>query len=96
LEQVDFSTSWPLGKQWNAIGRYNYSLLEDKVLDRFVGLEYESCCWGIRLLARSSVSRTTDRSESSISFQFLLKGFTSLGSGGASQLERDILGYNRY
>jgi LPS-assembly protein len=96
LEQVDFSTSWPLGKQWNAIGRYNYSLFEDKVLDRFVGLEYESCCWGIRLLARSSVSRTTARSESSISFQFLLKGFTSLGSGGASQLERDILGYNRY
>ena len=96
LEQTDFSIAWPLSENWNLIGRYNYSLFEDKALDRFLGLEYESCCWGIRFLARRGVSRITGESDASISFQFLLKGFTSLGSSGATSLERDILGYESY
>ncbi len=96
LEQTDFSVAWPLAKQWNFIGRYNYSIFENKALDRYAGIEYESCCWGVRLLARRSVSRSTGESDSSVSFQFALKGFTSLGSAGAAQLERDILGYDRY
>jgi LPS-assembly protein len=96
LEQTDVSATWPLGNNWNAIGRYNYSLFESKVLDRFLGVEYESCCWGIRILARKAVSRSSGESDSAISFQFILKGFTNLGSSSAKQLERDILGYDRY
>ncbi|MEC9375300.1 MAG: LPS assembly protein LptD [Pseudomonadota bacterium] len=96
LRQTDFSAAWPLGRNWSAIGRYNYSLFENEPLDRFIGLEYESCCWGIRILARRGVSRILGQSDSAISFQFILKGFSSLGSSSAKQLERDILGYKTY
>jgi len=91
-EQADLSFAWPLGKSWRAIGRYNYSILEKKPLDRFAGIEYESCCWAIRLLGRRSVSRSTGDSDTSVSFQFELKGFSNLGSGSIGSLERDILG----
>jgi len=92
VEQTDFSFAWPLAKKWSAIGRYNYSLRDNKALDRFAGLEYESCCWAIRLLGQRTIVRSSGESDSTISFQFELKGFSNVGSGSATSLERDILG----
>jgi LPS-assembly protein len=92
VEQTDFSFAWPLGQKWSAIGRYNYSLRDDKALDRFAGLEYETCCWAISLLGQRSVVRSSGESDTSISFQFALKGLSNVGSGSATTLERDILG----
>jgi LPS-assembly protein len=91
LEQTDISFAWPLAKKITAIGRFNYSLLEEKSLDRYAGLEYESCCWAIRLLGRRSVSRSTGESDTTVSFQFELKGFSNVGSSSISSLERGIL-----
>lgn len=91
-EQVDVAAAWKLFESWSAIGRYNYSIADSKPLDRYVGLEYESCCWAIRLLGRSSVARSTGESDNSVSFQFELKGFSNVGSGAITGLERDILG----
>jgi LPS-assembly protein len=96
LEQTDLSFAWPVGESWNLIGRYNYSLLEEKALDRFVGIEYESCCWAINLLARRSVSRTTGERDSTVSIQFILKGFSSLGSEATIGLRDDIMEGRRY
>jgi LPS-assembly protein len=96
LEQTDLSFAWPLSKSWSTIGRYNYSLVEKKVLDEYLGLEYSSCCWGIRVIGRQSVARSTGEQDKSISFQFILKGFSGLGSGATESLRRDILGYSRY
>ncbi len=74
LEQTDFSFSYPLGTKWNAIGRYNYSIPDSKALDRFLGVEYNSCCWGIGVLARRTVTLGTDKTESVLGVQFVLKG----------------------
>jgi LPS-assembly protein len=92
VEQTDFSFAWPLGKKWNAIGRYNYSLQDNKALDRFAGLEYETCCWAVRLVGQRSVVRSSGEAQTSVSFQFELKGFSNVGSGSTQSLERDILG----
>ena len=92
VEQTDFSIAWPLGKKWSAIGRYNYSIQDSKPLNRFAGLEYETCCWAIRVLGQRSVVRSSGESDTSVSFQFELKGFSNIGSGSATSLERDILG----
>jgi LPS-assembly protein len=91
-EQTDFAFSWPLSKKWSALGRYNYSMLEKKPLDRFLGIEFESCCWAIRVLGRRSVTRSTGEQDTSVSFQFELKGFSNIGSGAINSLERGILG----
>ncbi len=56
LEQGDISWSWPLSQSWNFVGRYNFSFRDDEVLEQFYGLEYESCCWGLRLVSRRYIS----------------------------------------
>ena len=93
IEQGDLSWSWPIARRWNFVGRYNYSLREDTTLERFVGFEYESCCWAARLVSRRYISRRDGTSNSSVAIQLELKGLASVGDPADKRLERGILGY---
>ncbi len=95
VEQADVSWSWPVGERWNLVGRYNYSLRDDTTLERFFGVEYESCCWAVRLVTRRYISRRDSTADSSIAIQLELKGMTSVGDPADKLLERGILGYTR-
>ncbi len=95
LEQGDLSWSWPLSQNWNFVGRYNYSLRDREVLEQFYGLEYESCCWGLRLVSRRYVSTREGTQDSSFGLQLVLKGMASVGTSADRILERGILGYER-
>jgi len=94
LEQGDVSWSWPLGTQWNFVGRYKFSFRDDEALEEFFGLEYESCCWGIRLVSRRHISTRDGTRDSSIALQLILKGMSSVGTSADKMLERGILGYS--
>lgn len=94
LEQGDLSWSWPLAESWRFVGRYNYSMRDDKALEQFYGLEYESCCWGLRLVSRRHISTRDGTRDSSIGLQLVLKGMTSVGTAADKLLERGILGYS--
>ena len=94
LEQGDVSWSWPLSQSWNFVGRYNFSFRDDEALEQFYGLEYESCCWGLRLVSRRHVSTRDGTRDSSIGLQLVLKGVTSIGTSADELLERGILGYS--
>lgn len=94
LEQGDVSWSWPLSSRWNFVGRYNYSFRDDEALEQFFGLEYESCCWGVRLVSRRFISRRDGTRDSSVGLQLVLKGMTSVGTAADKLLERGILGYS--
>lgn len=93
LEQGDVSWSWPLSQRWNFVGRYNFSFRDDETLERFFGVEYESCCWGIRLVSRRHISTRDGTRDSSFGLQLVLKGMTSVGTAADQLLERGILGY---
>ncbi len=94
LEQGDVSLAWPIGRNWNVVGRYNYSFRDDEALEEFFGLEYESCCWGLRLVSRRFISTRDGTRDSSFGLQLVLKGMTSVGTGADKLLERGILGYS--
>jgi len=94
LEQGDVSWSWPIARSWNIVGRYNFSLRDDKVLEQFFGLEYESCCWGLRLVSRRFISTRDGARDSSFGLQLVLKGMMSVGTAADKLLERGILGYS--
>jgi len=94
LEQGDMSWSWPVSSRWNFVGRYNYSFRDDKALEQFFGLEYESCCWGLRLVSRRHISTRDGTRDSSIGLQLVLKGMSSIGNAADKMLERGILGYS--
>ena len=94
LEQGDVSWSWPIGSKWNFVGRYNYSFRDREALEQFVGVEYSSCCWGLRLVARRHISTRDGTQDSSIGLQLVLKGMSSVGTAADKLLERGILGYS--
>jgi LPS-assembly protein len=94
IEQTDLSFKWPISKEWSTVGRWNYSEEHNLSLDTFLGLEKDTCCWRLRVIARRYVNDALDEEpKEGIFFQFELKGLTSFGEKLDSFLEEGILGY---
>jgi LPS-assembly protein len=94
IEQVDGSLAWPMGRRWSAYARMVYSLEDETTLDQFAGLEYRSCCWRLRVVARRYVKDRTGDLDTSILLQLQLNGLSNVGVGADAFLERSIRGYS--
>jgi LPS-assembly protein len=94
LEQVDVSGAWPINPQWRGFARFVYSLQEEKTLDQFLGLEYSSCCWAVRVIGRRFISSRSGAAETSIGLQLELKGLSSVGVDNEAFLREAIRGYS--
>ncbi len=93
--QVDTSVLWPLGRNWHFVGRWYYDIGATKTLEKMAGLEYDSCCWGVRLVVRNFIDNEDKANNNTILLQLVLKGLTRIGSNVESVLEDGILGYTR-
>ncbi len=94
LRQIDISGQWPVGRGWYAVGRYNYSLLDKRLLEGIAGLEYNAGCWTLRLVMQS-VQATTDITSTGFFIFLELRGVGELGTDEALQLlKRDVPGYS--
>lgn len=93
IEQTDLSFYWPINPNWGIVGRWNYALSEKRTLEVFGGVEYESCCWAIRAVARRFLSTTEGEFNTGLFLQFELKGLAGIGRQTATFLERSIRGY---
>ncbi len=93
IEQTDLSFRWPLGKSWSILGRWNYAVEERKSLELFGGIEYNSCCWGARLVARRFLSSLDGESATAYFLQIELKGLAGIGRKTVDFLTRSIPGY---
>lgn len=94
IEQTDLSARWPINHQLHAVGRWNYSLLHEKTMEAFAGIEYDSCCWISRFIVRDYRSDANSEGNLALFLQLELKGLTSLGNKIDQFLERGILGYH--
>ncbi|MGH8705291.1 MAG: LPS-assembly protein LptD [Burkholderiales bacterium] len=93
LRQVDVSGQWPLAQGWYAVGRYNYSLRDKRLLEGLGGFEYNAGCWVFRAVFQrlQAAAQTTS---SGIFFQLEFNGFGSLGSDEVlTFLKRNVPGY---
>jgi LPS-assembly protein len=94
LRQIDLSGQWPVAAGWYAVGRYNYSFFDHRLLEGLAGAEYNAGCWVFRfvvqrLQAASQVTSTT------FIFQLEFTGVGQVGTAEALQLlRRDIPGYS--
>ena len=104
IGQFDTSLRWPVAPRWVALGRLNYSFLEEGrdpitgvpnergVIESVLGFEYESCCWGTRFVVqrfRTALGRST----TAFFIQLELKRLARLGSDPFGILRRNIPGY---
>ncbi len=59
-EQSDIALFVPLSDRWRMMARWNYDLINRRSLETMAGLEYESCCWALRLVTRRYLSARLD------------------------------------
>jgi LPS-assembly protein len=92
--QAEASAAWPVARRWDLYGRTVYSLLDQRLLEAFAGVQYRANCWGIRLVVRDSVSNRSGARDTGWYLQLELRGLSSVGSGADSFLLGAIQGYS--
>ena len=50
LNQVSVSYAWPFNDHWSSMAAYNYNISKQYEMMSMVGIQYDSCCWGVRLI----------------------------------------------
>jgi len=94
LNQVDVSAQWPLGGGWYGVGRYNYSMRDNRLVEALGGFEYNGGCWIGRVVLQRFAA-ATGNSTSALFIQLELNGFSRIGSNPLETLKRNIPGYDR-
>lgn len=93
LDQYDVSALWPLNASWSLIGRWNYSLRNHSTLEALGGVEWDSCCMAVRVVARHYVRDFAGDTSNAIMFEVEFKGLGDVGQKTGDFLRRAILGY---
>jgi LPS-assembly protein len=93
IEQIDASTELPISDSWKLVGRYDYSLRDNKVVDTFAGVEWDGCCTAARVLFRHYVRNYQGDENNAIFFEVEFKGLGGYGEKTESFLHHAIMGY---
>jgi LPS-assembly protein len=95
IRQVDAAGQWPIASNWNAVGRWNYSLLDKRILESVAGMEYDGGCFVFRVVAHR-LSTATSAANTSIFVELELNGVARAGSNSLDLLRRNVVGYTRH
>ena len=95
-EEIDLSTVIPFNSRLSLIGKINYSFNNrrsntEDTLEKMIGVEYESCCYGIKFVLRDYWNGT--KTDKAFYFEFLPKGIATSTNKTAELLRDGILGY---
>jgi LPS-assembly protein len=94
IRQIDLSAQWPVRPGWFAVGRYNYSFLDKRLLEGLAGVEYNAGCWVFRGVVQR-VQAATQVASSGIFFQLEFNGVGQIGSADPVELlSRSVPGYS--
>ncbi len=105
IKQLGALGTVPVDAKWQLIGSYYRDLKNSRMIEANLGLQYESCCWAVRLVARRQIETNLDlpinnlqspKIDSGIALQFVLKGFgESAGFNVTEMLSSGVFGYRR-
>ncbi len=100
LEQYDASIVYPVSDRWRLLGHWTYSVLDKATVEALAGVEYDSCCVALRLIARHYVNSYNyltpaagASTNTSIMFEVEFKGMGSSMGKSENLLRSGILGY---
>ncbi|NLN57416.1 MAG: LPS-assembly protein LptD, partial [Gammaproteobacteria bacterium] len=100
-DQVVASFIQPIHNNWRILGHAQYDLDNSVAREYLLGVNYESCCWGISVYGRSYYNDLDDVTDAgvkpkrAIMAELNLKGLGSFNNKLASLLENRILGFNK-
>ncbi|MGZ5036552.1 MAG: LPS-assembly protein LptD [Usitatibacter sp.] len=94
IQQVDFSTQWPILRNVTALARWNWSIKDRKLLEGLAGFEYNAGCWQVRAVAHRFITATQTYS-TSFQIQLELSGLSRIGINPLETIRQNISGYRR-
>jgi LPS-assembly protein len=96
LEQALVSMVYPVNDRWTVVAKVHESLRFEQPVENLLGISYESCCWGLKILAGQSGDEDEDFSETDdrIYFELTFKGLSRAGTDIDAQLNDAIPGYS--
>jgi LPS-assembly protein len=94
IKQTDVSVQWPVTPNWSAVGRWNYSIKDERTLESLAGFEYDGGCWVFRAVGHRFVT-ALNAVNTSFFFQLELNGVSRIGSNPMDVLRRNVGGYTR-
>ncbi len=83
---IDISPKWRLATRWL------YSIRQSRTREALLGLEYNNCCWAIRVMGRQYASQQSTELNTSVGLQIELKGLTRIGSSLDKQFSDEVFG----
>lgn len=99
ISQVGAVASVPIAERWSIVGAYYFDTNVNKVADSMLGLQYNSCCYAIRVGYERKLNGWDDTQkhavyDNSIGFNIELRGLSSnYGLGTNQMLRSNILPY---
>ncbi|MDV2468988.1 LPS-assembly protein LptD [Acinetobacter chinensis] len=100
-DQVVASFIQPVHNNWRIMGHAQYDMDNNVAREYLLGVNYESCCWGISVYGRSyyndldNVNDADVKPKRAIMAEINLKGLGGFNNKLASLLENRILGFNK-
>ncbi|MEW8354997.1 MAG: LPS assembly protein LptD [Candidatus Thiodiazotropha sp.] len=97
IEDLDLSFYWSFGHKFSLFGKWKYSYLYERNMNRIAGLEYGGrCCWKLRTLVQRYVANEDKDEEEETRFmlQLELRGLGALGHAVDSTMQETIYGFN--
>jgi LPS-assembly protein len=81
LDQFDIRYFQPINENWRLLARVNYSISDSDLLAAEAGFEYDSCCWGLRVVAKRYLRNRDGDHRDALFAQLVLKGLGKIGKG---------------
>lgn len=99
FQMATVAFTWPLTEKWSTVGAYSHNITADYSMMTLAGLQYDSCCWAMRLLGGQTFKNLDRNSQpqynNNVYLQILLKGLGSVANNDpGSILGTYIPGYN--
>ncbi|MBY6291258.1 LPS assembly protein LptD [Enterobacter bugandensis] len=100
ISQVGGAASWPIADRWSIVGAYYFDTNANKPADQMVGLQYNSCCYALRVgyerkLNGWNTVNNQSKYDNVIGFNVELRGLSSnYGLGTHQMLRSNILPYS--
>ncbi|HDT4958712.1 TPA: LPS assembly protein LptD [Enterobacter kobei] len=100
ISQVGGAASWPIADRWSIVGAYYFDTNTNKPADQMVGLQYNSCCYALRVgyerkLNGWDTQNNQSKYDNVIGFNIELRGLSSnYGLGTHQMLRSNILPYS--
>jgi LPS-assembly protein len=104
INQLDTSIILPINSRWSIIARNNHDFTHGVELDTFAGLEYNDCCYRVRVIGRrwlrvdyttpDFLANLTNKDfEPGLMIELELKGLGGMDRQISSLLERTVTGF---